>query len=55
MGDHGSAPDFLADFPARRRRVDTVLALSSEKYLQFIQNEIPIWTPVIKAGNIKVD
>ncbi|MBI2960788.1 MAG: tripartite tricarboxylate transporter substrate binding protein, partial [Betaproteobacteria bacterium] len=29
--------------------------LGSEKYLAFIHNEIRVWTPVIKAGNIRVD
>lgn len=29
--------------------------LGSEKYLEFIQNEVRVWSPVIKAGNIRVD
>ncbi|MBI4293567.1 MAG: tripartite tricarboxylate transporter substrate binding protein [Betaproteobacteria bacterium] len=29
--------------------------LGSEKYLAFIHNEIRVWSPVIKAGNIRVD
>jgi tripartite-type tricarboxylate transporter receptor subunit TctC len=31
------------------------LPLDSEKFLGFIQNEIRTWTPVIKAGNIKIN
>ena len=31
------------------------LPLGSEKFLAFIQNEIRVWSPVIKAGNIRVD
>ena len=31
------------------------MVLSSDKSVVFIQNEIRIWTPVIKAGNIRVD
>ena len=49
-----AAPDMLA------RLSDPALAiaptpLGSEKYLEFIHNEIKVWTPVIKAGNIRVD
>jgi tripartite-type tricarboxylate transporter receptor subunit TctC len=29
--------------------------LGSEKYLEFIQNEVRVWSPVIKAGNIRVE
>jgi hypothetical protein len=31
------------------------LTLSSDKFLEFIQKEIRTWTPVIKAGNIRVE
>lgn len=42
------------------RLSDPALAISptplgSAKYLEFIQNEIRVWSPVIKAGNIRVD
>ncbi len=33
----------------------TPMALGSEKFLEFINKEIHFWTPVIKAGNIKID
>ena len=33
----------------------TPMALGSEKFLEFINKEINFWTPVIKAGNIKID
>lgn len=44
----------------KARLSDPALAISpmplgSEKYLAFIQNEIRVWSPVIKAGNIRVD
>jgi tripartite-type tricarboxylate transporter receptor subunit TctC len=31
------------------------MALGSDKFLEFIQNEIRVWSPVIKLGNIRVD
>jgi tripartite-type tricarboxylate transporter receptor subunit TctC len=31
------------------------LTLGSDKFLEFIQKEIRTWTPVIKAGNIRVE
>ncbi|MFN0005479.1 MAG: Bug family tripartite tricarboxylate transporter substrate binding protein [Burkholderiaceae bacterium] len=33
----------------------TPLALGSEKFSEFIAKEIHFWSPVIKAGNIKID
>ena len=33
----------------------TPMALGSEKFSEFINKEIHFWTPVIKAGNIKID
>ncbi len=33
----------------------TPMALGSDKFLEFINKEISFWTPVIKAGNIKID
>ena len=33
----------------------TPMALGSDKFLEFIQNEIRVWSPVIKLGNIRVD
>lgn len=33
----------------------TPLPLGSEKFVAFIENEIRVWTPVIKKGNIRVD
>jgi len=33
----------------------TPMALGSDKFLEFINKEIHFWTPVIKAGNIKID
>ena len=44
----------------RSRLSDPALAiaptpLGSEKFMAFIQNEIRVWAPVIKAGNIRVD
>ena len=29
--------------------------LSADKFLEFIQNEMRVWSPVIKAGNIRID
>ena len=29
--------------------------LPADKFLEFIQNEIRVWTPVIKAGNIRIE
>ena len=29
--------------------------LPADKFLEFIQNEMRVWSPVIKAGNIKFD
>ncbi len=48
------APDMQA------RLSDPVLGLTlsvrgSEKFLEFIQKEMRVWAPVIKAGNIQVD
>jgi hypothetical protein len=42
------------------RLSDPALGLSisvrgSEKFLEFIQKEMRVWAPVIKAGNIQVD
>jgi tripartite-type tricarboxylate transporter receptor subunit TctC len=31
------------------------MALGSDKFLEFIQNEVRVWSPVIKLGNIRVD
>jgi len=31
------------------------MALGADKFLEFIQNEIRVWSPVIKLGNIRVD
>jgi tripartite-type tricarboxylate transporter receptor subunit TctC len=31
------------------------MALGSDKFLEFIRNEIRVWSPVIKLGNIRVD
>jgi tripartite-type tricarboxylate transporter receptor subunit TctC len=31
------------------------MALGSDKFLEFILNEIRVWSPVIKLGNIRVD
>lgn len=33
----------------------TPLPLGSEKFVAFIENEIRVWTPVVKKGNIRVD
>jgi tripartite-type tricarboxylate transporter receptor subunit TctC len=49
-----NAPDMQA------RLNDPVLGLSpsvrdSTKFLEFIQNEMRVWAPVIKAGNIQID
>lgn len=49
-----NAPDVQA------RLSDPVLGLSlsvrgSERFLEFIQGQIRVWAPVIKAGNIQVD
>ena len=33
----------------------TPMALGSEKFSEFIAKEIHFWSPVIKAGNIKID
>lgn len=33
----------------------TPMPLNSEKFMAFIQHEISTWTPVIKAGNIRVN
>jgi hypothetical protein len=33
----------------------TPMALGSDKFSEFINKEIHFWTPVIKAGNIKID
>ena len=44
--------------PAMRTRLSdplygmTLMPLGSEKFLEFIQNELRLWGPVIKAGNI---
>ncbi len=44
--------------PAMRARLSdpvfgmTLMPLGSEKFLEFIQNELRVWAPVIKAGNI---
>jgi tripartite-type tricarboxylate transporter receptor subunit TctC len=32
----------------------TLMPLGSEKFLEFIQNELKLWAPVIKAGNIQI-
>jgi hypothetical protein len=32
----------------------TLMPLGSEKFLEFIQNEMRVWGPVIKAGNIQI-
>ncbi len=50
----------LANREVLTRLADPALAieahpLGSEKFLAFIQNEIRVWGPIIKAGNIKVD
>jgi hypothetical protein len=28
--------------------------LGSEKFLEFIQKELRVWAPIIKAGNIQI-
>jgi tripartite-type tricarboxylate transporter receptor subunit TctC len=33
----------------------TPMGLGSDKFLDFIQNEIRVWSPVIKLGNVRVD
>ena len=33
----------------------TPMGLGSDKFLEFIQNEIRVWSPVIKLGNVRVD
>ena len=33
----------------------TPMALGSDKFLEFINKEIQFWSPVIKAGNIKIE
>lgn len=49
----------LAD-PAMRARLSdplygmTLMPLGSEKFLEFIQNELRVWGPVIKTGNIQI-
>jgi hypothetical protein len=48
------------DDPALRARLSdplygmTLMPLGSEKFLEFIQNELRVWGPVIKAGNIQI-
>jgi len=33
----------------------TPMVLGSEKFVEFIQKEIRVWSPVIKGGNIRID
>ena len=49
-----NAPDM------QTRLSDPALGLSlsvrgSERFLEFIQSQLRVWAPVIKAGNIQVD
>ena len=50
----------LLSEPAMRTRLSdpaygmTLMPLGSEKFLEFIQNELKLWAPVIKAGNIQI-
>lgn len=50
----------LLQDPALRTRLSdpafgmTLMPLGSEKFLEFIQNEMRVWGPVIKAGNIQL-
>lgn len=50
----------LLNDPAMRARLSdplygmTLMPLGSDKFLEFIQNELRVWGPVIKAGNIQI-
>lgn len=50
----------LLNEPTMRNRLSdpaygmTLLPLGSEKFLEFIQNELKLWGPVIKTGNIQI-
>jgi len=49
----------LAEPNIRTRLADPVFGmaltpLGSDKFLEFIQNELRTWAPIIKAGNIQI-
>jgi tripartite-type tricarboxylate transporter receptor subunit TctC len=49
----------LAEPAVRTRMADPIFGmaltpLGSEKFLEFIQKELRVWAPVIKAGNIQI-